>query len=437
MVSQSPSASKIIIQKWWSRQSIVRSLKGAAADMVRYMGQTASVSNILQKLTVIFRMVTSFDVLMQNFYKVMQGNHEKVSSFATRLEGTLNQIQLKCPRWIADCEVSWHLKDCLFHGVWKHIRDSIWYLYSNPMTTYSEFMVAAQEEVWDKVRAKSAMVMELIDDSTELSNQTARLMAALTRPEQGNHPVSAPDSLRHWGHGRGRTDRNTPNCPSSHNGQIGLGQTTSTHSTSVGHSQSAASMRAPDSKAQGSPGGMLCKKEPGSMQCFRCQGWGHMVWECATPAKSLNLVGGNWGNVAQPPPTATNSRHPAFPPWPQTTTDHPKRNTKERMIKSHPAPFLNPDPVAWLVGHSNEPPVIMHGQETTTSIDLGTQVSSISTKFCEDLALQIQPLGQLLELEGTGGAVIQYLGFVEVNLQILGIRNYNEDELLLVIPTTT
>ena len=64
--------------------------------MARYMGPTASVSNILQKLTVIFGMVTSFDMLMQNFYKVTQGNHEKVPSFATRLDGTLNQIQLKC-----------------------------------------------------------------------------------------------------------------------------------------------------------------------------------------------------------------------------------------------------------------------------------------------------------------------------------------------------
>ena len=47
-------------------ESIVRSLKGAAADM----GPTASVSDILQKLTVIFGTVASFDVLMQNFYKV-------------------------------------------------------------------------------------------------------------------------------------------------------------------------------------------------------------------------------------------------------------------------------------------------------------------------------------------------------------------------------
>ena len=55
--------------------------------------------------------MASFDVLMQNFYKVTQGNHEKVLSFTMRLEGTLNQIRLKCPRQIADHEVPWHLKD--------------------------------------------------------------------------------------------------------------------------------------------------------------------------------------------------------------------------------------------------------------------------------------------------------------------------------------
>ena len=58
------------------------------------MGPTASVAHILWKLLVIFGMAASFDVLMQNFYTVMQGNNEKVPSFAMRLEGTLNQIRL-------------------------------------------------------------------------------------------------------------------------------------------------------------------------------------------------------------------------------------------------------------------------------------------------------------------------------------------------------
>ena len=89
----------------------MRSLKGAVADMAWCMGPTAGVSNILEKLSVIFGTVASFDVLMQNFYKITQENNEKVPLFATWLEGILNQIRLRCPRQIADCEVPWHLKE--------------------------------------------------------------------------------------------------------------------------------------------------------------------------------------------------------------------------------------------------------------------------------------------------------------------------------------
>ena len=64
-------------------ESIAWSLTGAVAGMAWSMGPTASVWEILQKLMVIFGTVASFDVLMQNFYKVTQGNHEKVPSFAT------------------------------------------------------------------------------------------------------------------------------------------------------------------------------------------------------------------------------------------------------------------------------------------------------------------------------------------------------------------
>ena len=73
------------------QESIMRSLKGAVADMACYMGSTAGVSKILEKLSIIFGTVASFDALMQNFYKISQGK-EKVPSFMTKLEGTLNQI---------------------------------------------------------------------------------------------------------------------------------------------------------------------------------------------------------------------------------------------------------------------------------------------------------------------------------------------------------
>ena len=186
-------------------ESIVRSLKGVTADMAWYMGPTAGVSKTLQKLTVIFGTVALFNVHMQNFYKVTQGNHEKVPSFTTRLEGTLSQIRLKCPGRIADCEVACHLKDQLFHEVCKHIRNSIRYLHSNHETTYSQLMLAPRkaesemEDAKEKVRARPSAATEMTDSSKELGDQITRLMATLTRAEQGTHPATTPNSPRHMG----------------------------------------------------------------------------------------------------------------------------------------------------------------------------------------------------------------------------------------------
>ena len=263
--------------------------------MAQYMGPTACVSDILWKLTVIFGTVASFDVLMQNFYKVNQGNHEKVPSFTMRLEGTLNQIRLKCPRWIADCEVTWHLKDQLFHGVHKNIRDSIRYLHSNPKTTYSQLMVAAHkveskmEVAKGKVGARSAAATEVVDSSKELGNQIVRLMATLTRTEQDNCLASAPNSPRHRGHRRGLMDRNTSTCPSSHNGQTGLGQTTSAHrSSTASQINTVPQGRGNTQMLNGTQNSAQNTRDLNALQCFRCQGWGHMARECANPAKTLN-----------------------------------------------------------------------------------------------------------------------------------------------------
>ena len=160
-----------------------------------------------------------------------------------------------------------------------------------------------------------------------------------------------------------------------------------------------------------------------------------MAGECATPAKTLNKEGGPRGMQSNPPPT-TCSKFTTFPLWPWTKTNPSKGSNKKEQKGITPIPFLNPDLVVKLVGHANEVPVVIDGCEVAALIDLGADVSNISSQLCKDLGLKIKPLGQLLELEGTEGAAIPYLRFVEVNLQIPGIRSYNKDVLLLAIPTT-
>ena len=177
------------------------------------------------------------------------------------------------------------------------------------------------EEAKDKVRARSAATTEVVNGSKELGDQIARLMATLTRAGQGNHPTSTPNSPRHRGHGRGQMDRNTPTHPSSHNSQTGLGQTTSTHSSSAAIQVAATSQGR--GNTQGLSGGQSSAqntKDTNSLQCFICQGWGHMARECATPAKMLNKDGGTKGMWSNPLPAAViNSQHSLPDPKPKLT----------------------------------------------------------------------------------------------------------------------
>ena len=160
---------------------------------------------------------------------------------------------------MTDLEAQEHLRDCLFYGVRKHICDSIWYLYSTPGISYSQFMIATQkvesenELTWDQVR-KMAMVTTM-EGMAELKHQSAQLMAG-----QMTQACSLPTG--HVGEDIGR--RNTE--------QVNWGPSV--------RGEGAASCR-----------------EPLSLQCYRCQGWGHMA---RVPYTGINFkpAWGNWRNMA-------------------------------------------------------------------------------------------------------------------------------------------
>ena len=197
-------------------------------------------------------------------------------------------------------------------------------------------------------------------------------MAALTKAGQESNPASTPSSPRERGHGGGCADRGTPGHPSSHNSWTGLGQTTPHHSTLTGCGTGATISRNQGQSSQGTNArheGTTNRRDPNSLQCFRCQGWGHMARECLTPATALNQSRGIRGNVAhphwqQPQQPTVGSQHSLSNPRPKLTC----MRAAQRMGQQEASPvhFLNPDPIACLVGHSNEVPVIMDGQSDHT-----------------------------------------------------------------------
>ena len=61
------------------------------------------------------------------------------------------------------------------------------------------------------------------------------------------------------------------------------------------------------------------------------------------------------------------------------------------------------DPWTRLIGRANEEQIIINGHPVTALLDTGSQVTHVSEAFCQAKGLQVNPLNQLVEIEGTGG----------------------------------
>ena len=106
-------------------EGIQRLMKEAAANTVCNMGPDASLDTIIKKFSIIYGNVKSYDILMGDFYRADQEEEETVTSFATRIEGLLSQVRDKFPNQIPLSKEQELLKDRLFHGCQKSIRDSV------------------------------------------------------------------------------------------------------------------------------------------------------------------------------------------------------------------------------------------------------------------------------------------------------------------------
>ena len=87
--------------------------------------------------------MVSFDILMQNFYKLQQGKMDKVMLYVTQLEGGLNVIQQEYMMMLSASEVQQPLRDSLFHGLHKQLHNSMCYLYDDMRITYPQLMTTA------------------------------------------------------------------------------------------------------------------------------------------------------------------------------------------------------------------------------------------------------------------------------------------------------
>ena len=84
--------------------------------------------------------MSSFDLLMRDFYRAEQWEDETIPSYATRIEGLLSHIRDKFPDQLPLQEDQRLLKNHLFHGSRKSIRDSLKYRFADAFIDYMQFL---------------------------------------------------------------------------------------------------------------------------------------------------------------------------------------------------------------------------------------------------------------------------------------------------------
>ena len=80
-----------------------------------------------------------------------------------------------------------------------------------------------------------------------------------------------------------------------------------------------------------------------------------------------------------------------------------KKMARNTINNNTPTKFLNPDPWARLIGRANEEKITVNGNTVTALLDTGSQVTHISLDYCQAMGIPINPIDQLVNIEGAGG----------------------------------
>ena len=127
------------------REAITKSLKGSASEALRALGPLATLTEILVSFKGKYAIAASYDTLMSDLYTFTQQEDETVPQFATKIETKLSSIKWKFPGNVTTEVESRILRDRLFFGIKKDIRDSIRYRFSDPYVSYSDLLRFARE----------------------------------------------------------------------------------------------------------------------------------------------------------------------------------------------------------------------------------------------------------------------------------------------------
>ena len=117
-----------------------------------------------------------------------QGEEETVTSFATCIEGLLSYVRDKYPHQIPQAKEQQLLKDRLFHGCQKGIRDSVKYRHADTTVDYMSFLEecrkAENEDGMGKVKTKGKIEVAAATTTTSSPSYSDAFAKQLKKQQQ-------------------------------------------------------------------------------------------------------------------------------------------------------------------------------------------------------------------------------------------------------------
>ena len=125
---------------------------------------------------------------MQGFFRESQGRSKSVTHYVARLEGKLNEIQVKHPNRVSEVETTRYIRDCLFYGLKKLPQESIHAKANNPLNDCMALMQAARKPKGEHEKekhntsyaSKLGVVSEVSSNQAGNDNQDSK--AAMQEP---------------------------------------------------------------------------------------------------------------------------------------------------------------------------------------------------------------------------------------------------------------
>ena len=176
--------------------AIRKSIVGRAKSVIRHLGPSYTVDEVITILTQEYEGVASSDVIFKDFYQLKQEKNEKVQIFSIRLRDMLTKLSLRFPDRVPKEDHDKILKDRFFYGIKSELRNSIRHLYDNDSVTFSQLFVKAHRNEEEESASRIVNKKITMENDSTLEQWVDRL---ITKSSQAPQSLAKRDNSRNYG----------------------------------------------------------------------------------------------------------------------------------------------------------------------------------------------------------------------------------------------